>query len=169
MRPDGRKNGTARERRTDGSGAVNGWLFSFGSGRFLALGWTLRSRRRSFDVRRSLGNRGGFGLAVRLRSGRGSGGGVLAAGFVPFRLCGVLFHFRNGGGSGGAATLGSGSRRLGDFAAIVAAKLDRRVFVDGAGVRLFFRDAEFREQVQYFVGLDFQLPRQLVNSDLSHR
>lgn len=41
--------------------------------------------------------------------------------------------------------------------------------VDGAGVRLFFGDAEFREQVQYLVGLNFQLPRQLVNSDLSHR
>ena len=36
-------------------------------------------------------------------------------------------------------------------------------------MRFLFRDAKFGEEVQYFVGLHFQLPRQLVNSDLSHR
>jgi hypothetical protein len=52
---------------------------------------------------------------------------------------------------------------------VVAAQFQRDIFVNGAGVRLLFRDAELGEQVQDLVGLDFQLPRQLVNSDLSHR
>jgi hypothetical protein len=173
MRADGRQNRTAGERRTNGSGDVNGWFFGFGRNCFLALDRALgRWCERRLDTRRSLDNLGCLRVAV----GLGSGWRFLAPGFVPFglpgnmfRLGGFLFNFRNGGGRGRAATFGCGTCRLGDFAAIVAAKLDRRVFVDGAGVRLFFRDAEFREQVQYLVGLDFQLPRQLVNSDLSHR
>src|SRR5450759_290215 len=36
-------------------------------------------------------------------------------------------------------------------------------------MRLFFRDAQFGEPLQYFVSLDFQLPRQLVYSNLLHR
>jgi hypothetical protein len=182
VRADRRQNGTAGERRTNWSGDVNGWFFGFGRRRFFALGRAFGMwRRRRFDVRRSPDNRGGFGLAVRLSSGRDSRGRCfLATDFAPgivtfcrprnmFPRGVVVFHFRDGGGRGGPATFGCGSCRLGGFAAIMAAKLDRRVFVDGAGVRLFFGDAEFREQVQYFVGLDFQLPRQLVNSDLSHR
>ena len=173
MRADGRQYGPAGERWTNGSGGVNGGFFGFGRRRFLALDGAFgRQRERRLGTRRSLDNLGWLGLAV----GLGAGGRFLAARLVPlglpgnlFRLGGILFDFRNGGGSGGAATFGCGSRRRRSFAAIVAAKLDRRVFVDGAGVRLFFRHAEFREQVQYFVGLDFQLPRQLVNSDLSHR
>jgi hypothetical protein len=168
MPADGRQNGTSGERRTNGSGAMKGWFFRFGRRRFLALGRAFGRRGR-----RSLDNRGGFRLPVRLSGGRDSGGRLLAPGFVPgfvpFWLRGLLFHFRDGGGRGGAAPFGCRSCRFGGFAAIMAAKLDRRVFVHGAGVRLFFSDAEFREQVQYFVGLDFQLPRQLVNSDLSHR
>lgn len=168
MRADGRKNGTAGERRTNGSGAVKGWFLCLGGGRFLALGRALGRRRRSFDMHRSLNDRGRFGLAVRLGSGLLATS--FAARFVPFRPGGIpFFYFRDGGGRGGAAMFGCGSRRLGDIVAIMAAKLDRRLFVHGAGVRLFFGDAEFREQVQYLVGLDFQLPRQLVNSDLSHR
>jgi hypothetical protein len=34
---------------------------------------------------------------------------------------------------------------------------------------LFFRDAQFGEPLQYFVSFDFQLPRQLVDSNLLHR
>jgi hypothetical protein len=52
---------------------------------------------------------------------------------------------------------------------VVAAELVDYVVVQRAGVRLFIRDAQFGELLQYFVSLNFQLPRQLVNSDLSHR
>jgi hypothetical protein len=52
---------------------------------------------------------------------------------------------------------------------VVAAQLEHYVVVQRAGVRLFVGDAQFGELLQYFVSLNFQLPRQLVNSDLSHR
>jgi len=52
---------------------------------------------------------------------------------------------------------------------VVAAQLEHYVVFQRAGVRLFIRDAQFGELFQYFVSLNFQLPRQLVNSDLSHR
>jgi hypothetical protein len=52
---------------------------------------------------------------------------------------------------------------------IEAAKPYRRVFVDRAGVRLLFRDAHFGEPLQDLVSLDFQLSRQLVDSNLLHR
>jgi hypothetical protein len=55
------------------------------------------------------------------------------------------------------------------FESIEPAQLYRHVFVDGAGVRLLLDHAQFGEPVQYFMGLHFQLPRQLVNSNLSHR
>jgi hypothetical protein len=50
-----------------------------------------------------------------------------------------------------------------------AAQLDRHVFIDGAGVRLLFGDAQFGQPVQDLVGLDFELPCQLVDSNLLHR
>jgi hypothetical protein len=52
---------------------------------------------------------------------------------------------------------------------VMAAQLESRVFVDGAGVRLLFSNAEFGEQLQNFVSFDFQLPRQLVDANLLHR
>jgi hypothetical protein len=51
----------------------------------------------------------------------------------------------------------------------MAAQLDRHVLVDGTGVRLLFGDAQLREQLEYFVSFDFQLPRQLVDANLLHR
>jgi hypothetical protein len=84
--------------------------------------------------------------------------------------CGdLLLHFCDGRGRGRVAALGCRRTRIGIGVAIMTAKLDGRVFIDGAGVRLLFGDAKLGEEVQYFVGLYFQLPRQLVNSDLSHR
>ena len=50
-----------------------------------------------------------------------------------------------------------------------AAQLDRYVFIDGAGVRLLFGNAQFGQPVQDLVGLDFELPCQLVDSNLFHR
>jgi hypothetical protein len=49
------------------------------------------------------------------------------------------------------------------------AKLDGHIFIDGAGVRLFFGDAKLGKAIQDFVGLDFQLASQLVDSNLLHR
>jgi hypothetical protein len=53
--------------------------------------------------------------------------------------------------------------------AVIAAQFADYVVFQRTGVRLFIGDAEFGELLQYFVSFDFQLPRQLVNSDLSHR
>ena len=80
-----------------------------------------------------------------------------------------LFRLRYGNGSGIIIPIVSARRQVWNILAIVAAELDGHVFVDGAGVRLLFSDAKSGQEVQYFMGLDFQLPRQLVNSDLSHR
>jgi hypothetical protein len=44
------------------------------------------------------------------------------------------------------------------------------ILVDRAGVGLFFLNAKLGQQLEDLVGLDLQLPRQLVNSDLQlHR
>jgi hypothetical protein len=53
--------------------------------------------------------------------------------------------------------------------AVIATQFDDYVVFQRAGMRLFISDAEFGELLEYFVSFDFQLPRQLVNSDLSHR
>ena len=71
--------------------------------------------------------------------------------------------FRHGG-----LRLGFGFQ-IGHIESVQPAQLDGHVFVDGAGVRLLFGDAQFGEPVQDFVSLDFQLPRQLVDSNLLHR
>jgi hypothetical protein len=39
--------------------------------------------------------------------------------------------------------------------AVVAAKLEDHLVFEGTGVRLFIRDAEFGELLQYFVSFDF--------------
>ena len=60
-------------------------------------------------------------------------------------------------------------RQIRHVQTVEAAQPDGHVLIDGAGVRLLFGDAEFGEALQYFVGLDFQLPRQLVDPNLLHR
>jgi len=103
----------------------------------------------------SRGYRGGFGVHNRLRFG------------LSVRDGG---RFSVGGGAvlRGSFQLGAGWR-LGVLMPVVPAQLVHHVVVQRAGVRLFIRDAQFGELVEYFVSLNFQLPRQLVNSDLSHR
>jgi hypothetical protein len=104
MRADGRQNGTACKRRPDGSGDWRRWFFRFDRGRFLAF--TLEfGGRRWLNMRGSLDNRRSFWLSVRLNRRRRF--------FAPFyrtagmlRRGGFLFHFRDGGGRGGVATLG---------------------------------------------------------------
>jgi hypothetical protein len=49
------------------------------------------------------------------------------------------------------------------------AQFDGDVFVDGAGMRLLLRDAQFGKALEDFMSLDFQLPRQLVDANLLHR
>ena len=47
---------------------------------------------------------------------------------------------------------------------------DRNIFIDRARVSLLFINTEFGQQIQYDVRLDFELPGQLINSDLQlHR
>jgi hypothetical protein len=58
---------------------------------------------------------------------------------------------------------------VGNVVPVEAAKPDRRVLVDWAGVRLLLRHAHFGEPFEDLVSLDFQLPRQLVNANLLHR
>jgi hypothetical protein len=69
----------------------------------------------------------------------------------------------------GGVVVSGGGRRIRILVAVISAQLEDYVVFQRAGVRLFIRDAEFGELLQYFVSFDFQLPRQLVNSDLSHR
>jgi hypothetical protein len=52
------------------------------------------------------------------------------------------------------------------------AALDRQsyVLINRAGMGLLFLDTKLRQQLQYLVGLDFQLPSQLIDSDFQlHR
>jgi hypothetical protein len=78
------------------------------------------------------------------------------------------------GGRGDLRQLGLGYLllfRLGlrGFVPVKPAQLHRHIFVDGAGVRFLFGNPQFGEPFENFVSLDFQLPRQLVNSNLLHR
>ena len=68
-----------------------------------------------------------------------------------FRLCSVL------------------RQKVGHIMAVVPPQLQRYILVNLAGVRLFLGNAQFREQLQNLVSLHFQLPRQLVNTNLSHK
>jgi hypothetical protein len=136
---------------------VRGVLVGLRGWRFFPLRFGLKPRGsgRLFD------NSHGFRVAIRL----GGASFLSAFGFDGlFRFHALWFRLRR-------LDLRFRDRdwRIGNIVSVVPAKLDDGFFVDGAGVRLLFGDAKLGEQVQYFVGLDFQLPRQLVNSDLSHR
>jgi hypothetical protein len=50
-----------------------------------------------------------------------------------------------------------------------ATQLESHVFIDRAGMRLLFNDAQFGEPVEDLVSLDFQLSRQLIDPNLLHR
>jgi len=54
------------------------------------------------------------------------------------------------------------------FTVIIPAQLIGFVFVDRARVGHFFRDAEFVQLVDDLARLHFQLPRQLIDSNLTH-
>jgi hypothetical protein len=102
-----------------------------------------------------VGSRGGFGIHNRLKLGLSVGDGG-------------RFGVGRGAVLRGAFEFAAGWRfRI--LVPVVAAQLVHDVVVQRAGVRLFVRNAQFGKLLQYFVSLNFQLPRQLVNSDLSHR
>jgi hypothetical protein len=50
-----------------------------------------------------------------------------------------------------------------------APQLEGDIFVDRAGVGLFFLYAQLRQLFKDFVRLDFELPSQLINANLIHR
>jgi hypothetical protein len=54
------------------------------------------------------------------------------------------------------------------FAAIIAAKLLGLVFINRTGVRDLLSDLEFVQLVDDLARLHFQLPRQLIDSNLTH-
>jgi hypothetical protein len=97
---------------------------------------------------------------------------LLFAGRFGFRnlrllVIGLFGQFFDGHG-GSAVSLTTGLRTDGG----VEAPLDGQgnVLVYRAGVRLLLLDAKLRQQLQYFIGLDFQLPGQLIDSDFQlHR
>jgi hypothetical protein len=49
------------------------------------------------------------------------------------------------------------------------AQLVRHVIINGAGMRLLVGHADFGQLIKDFVRLDFELPCQLVNTNLLHR
>jgi hypothetical protein len=54
------------------------------------------------------------------------------------------------------------------FAPIIPAKLLGLVFINRAGMRYFLSDLEFVELVDDLARLHFQLPRQFIDSNLTH-
>jgi hypothetical protein len=146
---DGRPNGHRRSGRPFGQ---RGWRFLAGLGFSLRLDLKLnlgfRDRlslksRRCFRICRRLS----LGLPVRNGSRLGRGWSVVFRSFVGFA---ARWEFAL-------------------IVAVIATQSADHVVFQRAGVRLLISDAEFGELLQYFVSFDFQLPRQLVNSDLSHR
>ena len=59
--------------------------------------------------------------------------------------------------------------QIGYIMTVVPPQLYRDIFVNRAGVGLLLGDTQFREQLQNFVSLYFQLSSQLVNANLSHK
>jgi len=105
-----------------------------------------RSRRRFFD---KSGFRFRVGHRVRCGRFRDLRGGCLGD---LFRRGGLRFGFQ-----------------IGHIESVKPSQLDGHVLVDGAGVGFLFGNAQFRQAIQDFMSLDFQFPRQLVDSNLLHR
>jgi hypothetical protein len=96
---------------------------------------------------------------LRLLGGRGwIAGLVVASGFD-----GVIFDC----GAGAVPLRRRRSRRI-RLTLVITAQLIGLVFVDRAGVSDFFRDPEFVQLVDDLARLYFQLPRQFIDSNLTH-
>jgi hypothetical protein len=71
-------------------------------------------------------------------------------------------------GRAGTVPLGGGRQGGVRFTTVIAAQLIGFVFVDRTGVGDFFGNAEFVQLVDDLARLYFQLPRQLIDSNLTH-
>jgi hypothetical protein len=80
--------------------------------------------------------------------------------FDRHRLVVTLFHF---------ALRVAVRLQIGCIESVQPAQLECDVLVDGAGVRLLLLHSQFREPIENLVSLDFQLSRQLIDSNLFHR
>ena len=98
------------------------------------------------------------GCAIRIR---------LPLGIAMFVPAFSILAFVNGGRSG---TIPTGGGREGSmrFTVVVPSQLIGFVFVNRAGVGNLFRDAEFVQLVDDLARLHFQLPRQLIDANLTH-
>jgi len=112
-----------------------------------------------FDFFGGLGGDGsgrGSRFVLRRRGSRSVRRFVLNLSAVLFKSLGV---FRRG----------FFSRQVRYVETVEPPQLDGYVLVDGAGMRLLFGHAQFRQPIQNLMGLDFQLPSQLVDANLFHR
>jgi hypothetical protein len=107
---------------------------------YLGLNWYLLLRR----SRRQLGRNGGLN----------SGSERYGDWFLDCLRLLAAFGFR---------------RRLWRLMPIKGPQLECDVLVDGAGVGLFFGDPKLRQPVENLPRLDFELPRQLVDSNTLHK
>ncbi len=121
-----------------------------------------RTARRSGRRRRFFRNRfrsfrsGRFGFCGRLRT-RSLGG---RRGFQRGRGCLFRFVFYRRGARPIARPFPSAME--------TAAHFECDIVVERAGVRLLFRDTQFRQKVQDHVRLDFKLASQLIDADFTH-
>jgi hypothetical protein len=79
-----------------------------------------------------------------------------------------LFGGRDFLDRGGRPVAVSGRGRCQGLAVIIAAQLIGFIFVDRAGVGNLFSNPELVQLVDDLARLDFQLPRQLIDSNLTH-
>jgi hypothetical protein len=95
-------------------------------------------------------------LVLRSQGGRDMSRFVLNLSSMLFERLGVFLR-------------GFFSRQVRYVETVEPPQLDCYVLVDGAGMRLLFGHAQFRQPIQNLMGLDFQLPSQLVDANLFHR
>ena len=118
------------------------------------FGWGWNGRRMGG---RNFSSGGRFLLLVSLRRRGGMfrlyGGRLVSLGVVRLVL---------------ALALGAGLK-IGYIESVQPAQPDGDVFVDRTGMRFLLGDAQLGQTVENFVSLHFQLPRQLIDSNLLHR
>jgi hypothetical protein len=133
--------------------------------RFVLVSWLGLGLDRRCRFRLRFRNRGLDGRCRRLWLSRAFArrgplarfGGHLAIGF---------FAFRNGRSR---SVSRRGGRHRDVFAAVIATQPLGFVFIDRTGVGNLFGNTEFVELVDDLARLHFQLPRQLIDSNLTHK
>jgi hypothetical protein len=157
--------------RWSGGSLWNGWWFRLGdfgcAGTFRAHRWRLldyaNASFRSQNIR-SQSIRGGATGRTRFSSCL-----VIDAFAVAFLFSTIVFSaIVHADSRPCAVTVGRRRERGMRFAVVVPPQLIGLVFVDRARVGDFFGDAEFVQLVDDLARLHFQLPRQLIDSNLTH-